>query len=103
MATLKDRLASAKPTKLEQRAKSEEGEVKAEERLGFVAHEKPSKVLKNFRLDAHDLENLKTIATRVNEAYPYKNISENSIVRALLLEGTRIKTDKLIKYIKELV
>lgn len=57
----------------------------------------------SFRLTPEDKERLKGITRRVNELSPNKKISETMVVRALLFTGNRMKSERLIKAIREVI
>jgi len=57
----------------------------------------------SFRLTPEDKERLQGITSNVNELSPNKKISETMIVRALLFNGIKMKPEKLIRAIREVI
>jgi hypothetical protein len=58
--------------------------------------------VKTYRMDNADLEGLKKIQEKLNEA-TYKKISETKVIRALIVLGNRTKPDKLVECLRELL
>jgi len=57
----------------------------------------------SFRLSPEDKERLKRIASAVNDLSPNKKISETNIMRALIYSGEKMKPDKLLQAIREII
>lgn len=57
----------------------------------------------SFRLTPEDKERLKSIASALNELSPHKKISETMVIKALLFNGQKIKPERLIKAIREVI
>jgi hypothetical protein len=57
----------------------------------------------SFRLTPEDSDRLKIITAALNELSPYKKISETIVVRALLYNGQKMKPEKLLRLIKEVI
>jgi hypothetical protein len=57
----------------------------------------------SFRLTPEDKQCLKAIAESVNELSPNKKISETMVIKALIHNGKKIKKEKLLEMIREVV
>jgi len=57
----------------------------------------------SFRLTPEDSDRLKSITAALNELSPYKKISETMVVKALLYNGHKMKPERLLKAIKEVI
>lgn len=57
----------------------------------------------SFRLTPEDKERLRGIVTAVNDLSPNKKISETIIIRALLLTGRKMKPERLLGAIREVI
>ena len=63
----------------------------------------PGKTL-SVRLDQDDHQRLAALTLRVSDhLQKKKRISESKIIRALLIEGEDMETDKLVERMKELI
>lgn len=71
------------------------------EPLNLVKPQKQKAVLKNYRLTPNEIANLQQIVTAVNGLCPYKNISENKIIKALIFIGSQTQPAKIAKAVKE--
>lgn len=68
-----------------------------------LINRKPQLKPTSFRLTPEDSDRLKIIAAALNELSPYKKISETIVVRALLYNGQKMKPEKLLRLIKEVI
>ena len=68
--------------------------------LKFPKKKKPT--LKNYRLSEPDLQSLRKIVVAVNQLSPYKEISETSVIKALISIGSRLHPDKILRAVKEI-
>lgn len=75
--------------------------IQKEEPLNLTIPKKKKPTLKNFRLTELDCENLRKITEAVNRISPHKTISETTIVKALLLVGSKLSPEKILKAAKE--
>ncbi|MCB2180944.1 MAG: hypothetical protein KQH63_02830 [Desulfobulbaceae bacterium] len=57
----------------------------------------------SFRLTPEDKERLKSITSEVNELSPHKKISETMVIKALLYTGRKMKPERVIKAIREVI
>ena len=57
----------------------------------------------SFRLTPEDKERLRGLAISVNDMSPNKKISETMIIRALLFNGQKMKPERLIRAIREVI
>lgn len=57
----------------------------------------------SFRLTPEDKQRLKAIAEKVNERSPNAKISETMIIRALIKNGQKIKPEKMLEMIREVM
>lgn len=57
----------------------------------------------SFRLTPEDKGRLREIAASLNGLSPNKKISETMVVRALLLNGRKMKPERLIQAIREVI
>lgn len=78
--------------------KPTEGE---KERLNLVAPTAKKSRLKNFLLNDLDRERLIKLVVDANRASPHKKISEASVIKALLLLGSKMDIEKIIKAARE--
>lgn len=81
----------------------EESEGNIAEPLDLGTPKRKKSVLKNYRLTPLDIDNLSKIVKEVNEQSPYKVISETQIIKALILIGSKIKPDRIIKASQEVM
>jgi len=56
--------------------------------------------LKTYRLYPDDIARLKKVTEKMNQA-THKNISETAAIRALIVLGTHVSGEKLIKALRE--
>jgi len=71
--------------------------------LQLISQPKATLQPTSFRLTPEDKERLKGITSTVNDLSPNKKISETMIVRALLFSGDKMKPERLIKAIREVM
>lgn len=64
---------------------------------------KPKLKPTSFRLTPEDSQRLKSITAEVNKLSPYKKISETMVVKALLFNGHKMKPERLLKAIREVI
>ena len=79
--------------------KSKLAETAAQDKLDLTKAKKEP-TLKSYRLYPDDIARLKEVTKAMNEA-THKNISETAAIRALIVLGTKVSGEKLIKALRE--
>lgn len=74
-----------------------------EEPLNLIKPHRAKAILKNYRFSSLDLDNLQKITEALNQEYPHQTISETKIVRSLILLGSQMKPERILKALKELL
>lgn len=75
--------------------------VPADAPLNLTTPKPRPSALKNFRLNDLDREQLQQIVSTVNRLSPYKKISENTVIKALIFLGGKMNPEKILKATKE--
>lgn len=74
------------------------------EKLPLTSPKKPEPKMKNYRLKETDLERLNSIIEKVNQLRPIDEpVTEIAVIKALLLMGSRTKSEQMLKTIKEVM
>lgn len=71
------------------------------ERLNLTTTKQKKPKLKNFLLNDLDCERLVNIVREANNASPYKRVSEAAIIKALILLGSKMEIEKVLKATRE--
>lgn len=71
------------------------------EKLKIISHEKPLYKNKSFRFKAADLQRIKNIVEKTNEASSSTYFKETDIIRGLLVLGEEISGEKIISFIRK--
>lgn len=67
------------------------------EKLNLTISTKKKPKLKNFLLNDLDCDRLTKLVELANRASPYKKVSEAAIVKALILLGSKMDIEKILK------
>lgn len=80
----------------------ENPEIEEVEKLVLRSNRRPDPKMKTYRFKETDIERLQKIIDGVNNLRPVDEpITEIAVIKALLLWGSRTKSDQMLKLIKE--